>query len=76
MKIERKIYKEDDINIANLCKDVGVVCMEMKKLGMAIAYMSEALEIYKKMLGEGHDLCICLKNDISQIKSELEHNSH
>ena len=76
LKIKRSIYKEDDINIANSCYNLGFVYIGMRKLDMAITYMSEALEIYKKTLGEEHEQCIGLKDYISQMKSELEQESH
>lgn len=72
LKIKRRIYKEDDLNIANSCSNIGFVYIGMRKLDMAIEYMSEALEIYKKTLGEEHEQCIGLKDYISQMKSELE----
>jgi len=75
LKIKRGIYKEDDISIAGSCNNVGFVYMGMRKLDMAITYMSEALEIYKKTLGEEHEQCISLKDYISQMKAELEHDS-
>ncbi len=75
LKIKRSIYKEDDINIANSCNNLGFVYIGMRKLDMAITYMSEALAIYKKTLGEEHEQCMGLKNYISQMKSELEQES-
>ena len=54
----------------------GFVCIGMQKLDMAITYMSEALEIYKKTLGEEHEQCVSLKDYLSQMKSELRQESH
>lgn len=75
LKIKMSIYKGDDINIANSCNNLGFVYIGMRKLDMAITYMSEALVIYKKTLGEEHEQCIGLKDYISQMKSELEQES-
>lgn len=75
LKIKRSIYKEDDTSIAGSCNNIGFAYIGMQNLDMAITYMSEALEIYKKTLGEEHEQCIGLKDYISQMTAELGHNS-
>ncbi len=76
LNLKKQLYDEGDIRIAHSYNNIGFVYIAIRNLEMAIACLSKALEIYEKTLGENHEQCIGLKDYISQMKSELEHNSH